>query len=474
VTAAVSRAAPDRRLLLASVLVGTFLGTFNNSVANVAVLDLIDDLHVDIDVAVWFITGYVLAFAVLMPAAGRLVDAFGTRRVYLIGLASFAATSLLVAVAPSFPFVIAARVAQGIVNAPVLPVVMVTLVAAFPPAERGRAMGLWASVNGAAIAIGPPVGGVLADTFGWRAIFWLDVPLALAALALAARHLPDTPARHLGPLDVIGGGLLTGGLVAVMVALSQGPRWGWSSPSVVCLLASGSVVLALASRRSRKVAAPFLDITVLRNRRYAVLAGVAALQMVVLFSVLFSVPLLLVELFGKSVGAAGAVVFALPMTMVLAGPWVGGLSHHHGARFLTAWGAALLGGAATVLAAGAHLHNLWLIVVGLVILGAGVSAVQSPTATKVADEVDDSHRGVALGLFHTIRFLAGVLGTAGAAAVFTAVTRGVAVGDLTEDVLARAFVADFALAGVVAAAALLLTRFIPPRVAAPATQLEVV
>jgi MFS family permease len=222
------------------------------------------------------------------------------------------------------------------------------------------------------------------------------------------------------------------------------------------------------------VPAPFLDLTVLRNRRYAVLAGVAALQMVVLFAVLFSVPLLLVEVFGKSVGAAGAVVFALPVTMVVAGPWAGGLSHHHGARSLTAWGALLLGGAATVLAAGVHLRSLALIVTGLVVLGAGVSAVQSPTATKVAEEVDDAHRGVALGLFHTIRFLAGVLGTAGAAAVFTAVTRGVAVADLAEDVLARAFVADFALAGTVAVAALLLTRLIPARVPEPVTRFEAV
>jgi EmrB/QacA subfamily drug resistance transporter len=454
--------------VLASVLAGTFLGTLNNSVANIAVVDLIDDLHVDVDVAVWFVTGYVLAFAVLMPAAGRLVDAFGTRRVYLAGLTGFVVTSALVAVAPGYPLVLAARVAQGVVNAPVLPTVMVTVVAAFPAEERGRAMGLWASVNGAAIAIGPPLGGVLADAFGWRAIFWLDVPLALAALALAARHLPDTPARHAGGLDITGGVLLTGGLVGVMVALSQGPSWGWTTLPVGGLLVAGGLVLTGAWRRARRIPAPFLDVTVLQNRRYAVLAGVAALQMVVLFAVLFSVPLLLVEVFEQSVGAAGAVVFVLPITMVLAGPWAGGLSHHHGARTLTGWGALLLGTAASLLAAGAHLHSLALVVAGLVVLGAGVSAVQSPTATQVAEEVDGAHRGVALGLFHTIRFLAGVLGTAGAAAVFTIVTRGAAVAGLAEDVLARAFVVDFALAGAVAAAALLLTRLIPDRAAATA------
>jgi EmrB/QacA subfamily drug resistance transporter len=475
VPGALSEAAAEPRSsrgwVLASVLVGTFLGTLSNSVANIAVVDLMDDLEVDVGRAVWFVTGYVLAFAVLMPVAGRLIDVFGARRVFLTGFAAFGVASLLVAAAPTFPLVMGARVLQGIANAPVLPTVMVVVMAAFPGAERGRAMGLWASVNGAAIAIGPPLGGVVADAFGWRAIFWANAVLVGLAFLVAARHLPDTPVRHEGAVDAAGGALLTGGLVAVMLALSQGPVWGWGDPATIVLLAGGSALLAVAWQRAHRVELPFFDVSVLRNRRYAVLAGVAALQMLVLFAVLFTVPLLLVHRFELSVGVAGWVVFVLPVAMVLAGPWAGQLSHHVGVRRLTGAGSALLGGAAAALAMGTHLRSLVTVLLGLVVLGLGVAAVQSPSAAHVAEEVDDAQRGVALGLFHTVRFLSGVLGTAGAGAVFTAVTAGVEVDELGASVLTRAFVADFALAGAVAVAAVALTRCIP-RPAALAARLD--
>jgi MFS family permease len=340
---------------------------------------------------------------------------------------------------------------------------MVTVVRVFPPGFRGGAMGLWAAVNGAAIAAGPPLGGLVADAFGWRAVFWLDVPLAVGAVWLAWRWLPETGTRRAGAVDVAGGALLTGGLVAVMVALSQGPAWGWGSPATAALLGGGVVALGALWRRSQRVATPFVDVEVLRNRRYAVLAGIAGLQMVVLFAALFSVPLLLVSVFGHSVGRAGGVAFLLPVTMVVAGPWMGGLAQHRGARALTGWGAALLGAAAGLLALGAASESIAAVVAGLVVLGAGVSAIQSPTTARVAEEVDDAHRGVALGLFHTIRFVAGVLGTAASAAVFTGVTGGVDLDVVADDVLERAFVADFLVAAAFAAGALVLTRLVPDR-----------
>lgn len=453
------------RAVLVSVLAGTFIGTLNNSLANVAVLDVLDEFDVHVGAAAWFVTGYVLGFAVLMPAAGRLVDAVGTRRVYMIGMSCFAAASALVAIAPNYPIAAVARVLQGVANAPVLPTVMVTLAAALPPAERGRAVGIWASVNGAAIAAGPPLGGLVADNFGWRTVFWLDVPLAIGAVVLAAWWLPDSRVRHDRRLDLAGGALLTGGLVSTMVALSQGSAWGWADARTSAFLGAGVVSLGVLWRRSHRVADPFVDLSVLRNRGYAVLAGVAGLQMVVLFAALFCVPLLLVSVFGQSVGRAGGVAFLLPVTMVIAGPSMGALAQRRGARALTGWGAALLGAAAAALALSAATRSLALVVVGLVVLGAGVSAIQSPTTARVADQVHDAHRGVAMGLFHTIRFVAGAMGTAASAAIFTGVTHGVDLQAVNADVLERAFVAAFLAAGAVAVAALALTRLVQDRVA---------
>jgi len=462
VTEAAAGAGSHRRLVLVGVLAGTFLGTFNNSVANVAVVDVIDDFGVDVDVAAWFITGYVLGFAVLLPAAGRLVDAYGTRRVYLTGMTGFVVASALVAVAPSFGAAAGARVLQGVVNAPVLPTVMVTVTALYPPAARGRALGIWASVNGAAIALGPPLGGVVADALGWRAIFWLDVPLALAVLAVGIRWLPDTERRR-DAVDVAGGALLSVGLVLVMVALSQGSAWGWADPSTLTLVAAGAALLAALWWRSHSVPAPFVDLGVLRNRAYGVLACVAGLQMVVLFAALFAVPLLLVTRFDHSVAEAGWLSFLLPATMVVAGPGVGALADRRGARALMSAGAALLAVAAALLGAGAAREHLAVVLLALVVLGAGVAAIQSPSAARVAEAVEERHRGVAMGLFHTIRFLSGIVGTAVSAALFAAVTGGVDVEAVADDVLGRAFVADFAFAAAAAVLALVAARLVQDR-----------
>lgn len=455
--------------VLASVLAGTFVGTINNSVANVAVLDVIDDFDLQIGAAVWFVTGYVLAFAVLMPAAGWLADTYGVRRVYLTGMACFGVASACVALAPSYPVAAAARIGQGIANAPVLPTVMLTVVLAFPPGVRGRAMGSWAAVNGAAVALGPPAGGWLTDAFGWRAVFWVDVPLAAVALVSAWRWLPASPARHDSRFDFAGGALLTGGLVATMVALSQGPDWGWAHPALPALLLSGSWLLARFWARCHRVRDPFVDITVLRNRRFATLATIAGLQMMAMFGVLFMTPLMLVARFELGIGTAGAVMFVMPLSMIVAGPWMGYLSDGRGARALTGAGALAMAVASVVMALGAVDRNLVLVVMGLVALGAGVSAIQAPTAVGVAEEVSDRNRGVAMGLFHTIRFVAGVLGAAIAAAVISALSHGGDLSGLSDRRLTLLFVTDLAvvatLALVAAAASRLLTN---RRLVAPA------
>lgn len=452
----------DRRWrVLGAVLAGTAIGTLNNSVANVAVIDVLDDFHLDVAAGVWFVTGYVLAFAVLMPAAGRLGDAYGVRRVYLAGLLAFAVSSALVALAPTYPLAAAARVAQGISNAAVLPTVMVTIVRVFPTGIRGRAMGLWASVNGAAIAAGPPLGGVLTDAFGWRSVFWLDVPLAVGAWWAARRLLPvDGPPRR-EPVDVAGGALLCAGLVAVMIGLSQAPEWGAASSAVLALVAVGVAALVGFWRRSRRLEDPFLAVNVLRNRTFAVLSAVASLQMVVLYGVLFASPLLLSSIFDRSLGTVGALSFVLPVSMVIVGPSAGHLADRFGARALTAAGGVVLVTAALWLAASAAAASLAGVLVGLGLVGVGVSAIQAPTAVGVAEEIDELHRGAAMGLFHTTRFLAGVIGTAIAAGVVSA-TAGGRLEDIGDPTLERAFATAFLAMAVVAAVLVLTTRLIPP------------
>lgn len=452
----------DRRgAVLGAVLAGTAIGTLNNSVANVAVVDVLDDFDLDVAAGVWFVTGYVLAFSVLMPAAGRLGDAYGVRRVYLVGLLAFAASSALVALAPTYPLAAAARVAQGVSNAAVLPTVMVTVVRVFPPGVRGRAMGLWASVNGAAIAAGPPVGGVLTDAFGWRAVFWLDVPLALGAFLAARRLLPADGEPRRERFDVVGGVLFGAGLVAAMVGLSQAADPDGASQASLALVAAGAVALVAFWRRSHRVAVPFLALAVLRNRTFAVLSAVASLQMVVLYGVLFATPLLLSTVFDRSLGAVGALSFVLPVSMVVAGPSMGHLADRFGARALTAAGGTVLVVASGALAASAATASLPGLLAGLGLVGLGVSAIQAPTAVSVAEEIDELHRGAAMGLFHTTRFLAGVVGAALAAAVVGAIAGG-RLDEVADPTLERAFGVAFLASAAVAIVLVAATRLVPP------------
>lgn len=452
----------DRRwLVLASVLAGTFVGTVNNSVANVAVLDVLADFELQLGAAAWFVTGYVLAFAVLMPVAGRLADAFGTRRVYLGGMAVFLVATVAVALAPTYPVAGAARILQGVANAPVLPTVMLTVAVVFPAGARGRAMGTWAAVNGAAIALGPPVGGWLAEAWGWRAVFWADVPLVGLALLLGLWWLPDVPPASVHPIDVIGGAALTGGLIGAMVALTMGTSWGWTSPTTLTVLALGVALLGWFWRRCHRVRTPFLDLSVLRNRRYGTLSAVAGLQMVALFAVLFGVPMLLVARLGYSVGTAGGVLFVLPLTMVLVGPPLGVLADRHGVRRLLAAGSLLLIGAGLLLALGSAWRELWVVVVGLVVLGAGVAAIQSPSAVGVAAEVGETHRGAAMGLFHTTRFLSGVLGTAGFVTIFSLAAGRSDVASMPDALAGRGFAVSFLVVAAIGLVTQVAARQVP-------------
>lgn len=403
---------------MAIVLLGTFFGTFNNSAASVALVKVLDEYRVGIGSGVWFVTSYVVAFAVTMPLAGVLADRFGTRRIYLVGLVGFLFSSLGVALAPSYPWLIGLRTLQGVFNGPVLPTVMVTAVALAPGDSVGKAMGAWAAVNGAAIAIGPPIAGVLTDSLGWRSVFWLQVPLLAGVVLATMAMVPDVaPTRAGRKFDLVGVTLLTIGLIGVMVGFSRSSAWGWGSPLTWGVLAGGAGALAAFGRWSRSRPDPVVDPRLFASRAFSSLAIAAGLQMVVLYGVLLAVPLLLVDLFGFSITGAGAFVFVLPLTMIVCSPISGWLADRYSVSRVVLGGGAALALGAGLLVASTPARSPWIAAVGLAVIGFGVAAIQSPTAAALAGSVDGDSRGTAIGLFHTIRFLAGAMGSVAAAVI---------------------------------------------------------
>jgi EmrB/QacA subfamily drug resistance transporter len=459
----VDRKASHPNFVLATVLIGTFVGTINNTAANVSLPEVISDFDVPLGSGTWFITAYLLTLSVLMPLGGRLIDFFGTRKLYLLSMFAFLIVSVCVPLAPNFGWVLVFRGLQGVFGSITLPTVMVTIATYFPAGKRGRAMGAWAGVNGTALALGPPIGGVITDAFGWRAVFWASIPVVVIALILSMAFLPHIESRKTGKLDLPGGALFTGGLALLLLALSQGPRWGWSSVALIASLATSTFLLGAFAFRSFSSKDPFLDLGIFKNRAYLATSMVAGLQMMVQFGTMFLTPLMLVLLFEKSVGFAGLVLFLLPLNMGIAGPWMGRLVDKNGSYGVIRAGCLSLLAGGVMLIVCVRSSELWPLYIGLVFVGWGIAAIQAPAASLAAESLPSSIRGVGLGTYNTIRFTSGLVGTA----IFSLLLEGVSgtgnVHRVSKTTQTDAFTADLVLLVVLACFTSFVLRFVMPR-----------
>ncbi len=276
------------------------------------------------------VSGYLLAAGALMPGAGRLGDLLGRRMVLTVGLMVFGVASLVCALAPSLPVLVAARVAQGAGGAFTMPVGLALLANAYPPGARGRALALgWAlGAGGVATACGPFAGGVLTGALSWRAVFWVKVPAALTAAVWAARAADsrDTTApRSTAPRSVDGKGLvtLTAAVAGLAALLDRGPVWGWCSGRAVLTLVLVTVALLVFVRCERAAAHPLVGPGLFRNRPFVVLTAAGAVANAATVVFVFVVPLALQGPWGLSAAVAGAVFLAPATAMALAGPVAG-------------------------------------------------------------------------------------------------------------------------------------------------------
>ena len=242
---------------LGAMCFALFMIMLDNTVVNVALPSIQRDLHTSISQLEWVVNGYTLSFAVLLATGGRLGDIYGRRRMFIAGVVIFALTSATAGLATSPDLLIASRVLQGIGAALMMPATLSIVTDAFPADERGKAIGTWAGVSALALSVGPLLGGFLAESVSWRAIFFINLPVAavavVAALFAVRESRDETVERR---IDYLGVATLTAGLTAVVVALIEGNSWGWSSPAVIGLLAGGAVMLAAFVVVERRVRAP--------------------------------------------------------------------------------------------------------------------------------------------------------------------------------------------------------------------------
>jgi len=465
-------AAAGRTRVLAAVMAGAVLGPIDASIVNVVLPTLAKGFSASLAAVQWVPMAYLLASGSLVLAFGRLGDLRGHRKVFLAGQLGFVAASALCAAAPTVEALVAFRALQGIAAASMMSVPLAILTATFPPAERGRAIGLYAASISVGLAVGPSLGGLLAATVGWRAAFLVNLPLGLAAWAVGRRVLPEVPVRP-GRLDLPGAAtaLLALGSLLLFVNLAQ--REGLSARSAALLaaaLASGAAFLVL----ERRAAEPMLALSLLSHRPVSLGAAAAVLNFMAQYVVVFLTPFLLARVLGEGPGRVGLVLTAFPLAVLSVAPSAGALSDRVGSVLPATAGAAVSAAACALLAtmpSGAGPADVaW----RLALFGVGTGLFQSPNNSAVMGSAPRAHLGVVGSLLGTARTLGMVLGVAAAGAVLyafvpAAALRGGALDPGTAAEFAagvrRAYAAGAAFAAVSAllAAAGAGSRAAPPR-----------
>jgi MFS family permease len=400
---------PGTPLGLAALLAGTLVGTVSNNVVNVPLDAILDEFEAPLGSGVFVVTGFLLALAATIPLAGWFGDRFGRRRVYCAALLGTAACAIGAATAPSLPMLVAWRTLGGVAAAAFAPAAMGLISWMFSADRRSRAIGAWASVNGIGQAVGPTMGGIVADAWGWRWVFVPLVPVALAGFVGALRHIPAYPGTKMR-FDVAGALALTLGTASLVLALGM-----ISQPGIAVWVASGAATAAVAALvwftwHCARVEDPFVDVRLVAESRFArsCLAGFA--QMFCLGATLLTIPLYLIDN-DVSTSAAGLVLFAVPTTMALLGPLVGRWLDRLRPRRVLRTGLAILFVAQVALAITLAHEGLALpvLIPILVVTGFGIALVQTPAATG-ATRSPAGAQGTGLGLFNLIRFGGSALG----------------------------------------------------------------
>jgi EmrB/QacA subfamily drug resistance transporter len=401
-----------RWVLLATVL-GSGMAFLDATVVNVALPTIGTDLDASVAGMQWILNGYTLTLASLILIGGSLGDRFGRRRIFLLGIVWFAGGSLLCSVAPTAEALVAARALQGVGGALLTPGSLAILQASFATKDRGRAVGAWSGLSGVCAAIAPFVGGWLIGAGSWRLIFLINVPLAVAVVALALRYVPETrsPSATRG-IDVAGAGLTVIGLAGVTWALTEAGERG----ATVGVMAAGAVGLASLAgfvAAERRVRHPMLPLEIFRSQQFTA-ANLVTLVVYASLSIMFF--LLVVHLqrvVGYSPLHAGAATLPVTGLMLALSARAGQLADRIGPRLpMTIGPLGIAAGLALLSRVQTDATYVGTILPGLLVFGLGLSLTIAPLTATVLAAVATSHAGVASGVNNAIARGAGLLAVA--------------------------------------------------------------
>ena len=414
-----------RYLVLAICCMSLFIVGLDSTIVNVALPDIGRTFRAPVSGLQWTIDAYTLVLAALLMLSGSTADRLGRRRVFQIGLALFTIGSLLCSLAPGLGWLVAFRMLQAVGGSMLNPVAMSIITNTFTkPAERARAIGVWGGVFGLSMAMGPVVGGALVDSVGWRGVFWVNIPVGIAAILLTALFVPESKAARARRFDPIGQILIIAMLGSLTYGIIEGPSYGWGSARILAFFAVTVIAVIAFLRYEPRRADPLIDIRFFRSLPFSGATLTAVSAMSALGGFLFLITLYLQDVRGYRPLIAGLFLLPMAAAMAVSAPLAGRMLARSGAR------APLLIAGAGITAGGILLTQLTnssapgYLVLAFLVFGIGMGFVNAPITNSAVSGMPRSQAGVASGIASTSRQVGSSIGVAVMGSVLAANLHG--------------------------------------------------
>jgi EmrB/QacA subfamily drug resistance transporter len=408
--------------VLITIGVGTFMSALDTSVVNTVLPVIRSTFDTRVEVVEWIVIIYLLGVSGLLPIFGRLGDLRGHRLIYLSGFAGFIFTSMLCGIAQSVAMLVVFRGLQAISAAMLSANSPAILTKSFPGSQRGQALGIQATMTYLGLTVGPSLGGWLTDQFGWRYVFFINLPVGLLALLLALRFVPrDEIGERKETFDLGGALTLIVGLTLLLLVLNQGHRWGWFSLAVLVGLTASGIMWGLFLWIERHAPWPMVDLKLFSVPAFSGAIVSAVLNYICVYSIMFLMPFYLMQGRTLSASQTGLVLTAMPIVMAVVAPISGTLSDRIGTRWLTTLGMVVIALGAGFLSRMEASTPLVYIPFGLALTGMGIGIFISPNNSSLMGAAPHNRQGIAAGILATSRNVGMVLGVGLAGAVFNSV-----------------------------------------------------
>ena len=406
--------APSRQWTLVAAILGSSLAFIDGTVVNVALPAIQRELGATTSDAQWVVESYALFLASLLLVGGVLGDRFGRKRIFMFGTGLFTLASIGCSLSKTVALLIAARAAQGVGAALLVPGSLALISATFPQSERGAAIGTWSAFTGITAAIGPVIGGFLIDHFSWTWAFLINAPIGAVLLAICVAKVPESKGKmQAGSIDVLGAGLATIGLAGLVFAFIESPMRGWTATPIWLATVVGVLALLLFVRVEMRVASPMLPLRLFCERNFAGANMLTLLLYAALGGSLFFLPLNLIQVQGYSATAAGAALLPFIAIMFSLSRWAGGLVESLGPRLPLMVGPVIAAGGFAMLALPSVESGYWTAFFpAICVLGLGMSITVAPLTTTVMNAVDKELSGTASGINNAVSRVAALLAIA--------------------------------------------------------------